>query len=99
MERERFKVILQQYQAQLSPAQSMALAEERREKLAQRKAVRKKRVCEKTPLHSSLVRDHVRKSSIKAAFPSQVPRTFSSQKLLATRRLIYQIINILATAD
>ncbi|XP_067101152.1 transcription factor A, mitochondrial [Osmerus mordax] len=43
VERERFKVILKQYQAQLSPAQSIALAEERREKLAQRKAVRKKR--------------------------------------------------------
>lgn len=43
IDRERFKVALQQYRAQLSPAQAAAQAEERRVKLAQRKVVRKKR--------------------------------------------------------
>lgn len=41
--RQQFKVDLQRYQAQLSPAQSAAQAEERRMRLAKRKAVRKKR--------------------------------------------------------
>lgn len=41
--RQQFKAELQRYQAQLSPAQTAAQAEERRMRLAKRKAVRKKR--------------------------------------------------------
>ncbi|KAM6951586.1 transcription factor A, mitochondrial [Aplochiton taeniatus] len=41
--RQQFKVDLQRYQAQLSPAQIAAQAEERKQRLAKRKAVRKKR--------------------------------------------------------
>ncbi|XP_045075137.1 transcription factor A, mitochondrial-like, partial [Coregonus clupeaformis] len=41
--REQFKVDLQRYQSQLSPAQAAALKEERRRRLAKRKAIRRKR--------------------------------------------------------
>lgn len=41
--REQFNVELQRYQAQLSPVQTLMQAEERRQRLAKRKATRKKR--------------------------------------------------------
>ncbi|XP_075890974.1 transcription factor A, mitochondrial [Nelusetta ayraudi] len=42
-DREKFKIDLQQYQAQLSPAQVQQQALEKRQRLAKRKAIRKKR--------------------------------------------------------
>lgn len=44
--REQFKVDLQHYQAQLTPAQLQQQSVEKRQKMAQRKAIRKKRVRE-----------------------------------------------------
>ncbi|KAI7796644.1 transcription factor A [Triplophysa rosa] len=41
--REQYKLVLQEYKAQLTPAQSAAIAEERKQKLAKRKAIRKKK--------------------------------------------------------
>lgn len=41
--REQYKLALQEYKAQLTPAQSAAIAEERKQKLAKRKAIRKKK--------------------------------------------------------
>ncbi|XP_066518773.1 transcription factor A, mitochondrial [Hoplias malabaricus] len=41
--KEQYKLDMQKYQAQLSPAQTAAMAEERRQKMAKRKAIRKKR--------------------------------------------------------
>lgn len=43
-DREKFKIDLQHYQAQLSPAQVQQQALEKRQRLAKRKAIRKKRV-------------------------------------------------------
>lgn len=41
--RDQYKLDLEKYKAQLSPAQSAAIAEERKQKLAKRKAIRKKK--------------------------------------------------------
>ncbi|XP_045543292.1 transcription factor A, mitochondrial-like isoform X2 [Salmo salar] len=41
--REQFKVDMQRYQSQLTPAQAAALKQERRRRLAKRKAIRRKR--------------------------------------------------------
>ncbi|KAF7705110.1 transcription factor A, mitochondrial [Silurus meridionalis] len=41
--REQYKVDMKAYQEQLTPAQSAALAEEKRQKMAKRRAIRKKR--------------------------------------------------------
>ncbi|XP_017570024.1 transcription factor A, mitochondrial [Pygocentrus nattereri] len=41
--KEQYKLDMQKYQAQLTPAQTAAIAEERRQKMAKRKAIRKKR--------------------------------------------------------
>ncbi|XP_056627221.1 transcription factor A, mitochondrial [Triplophysa dalaica] len=41
--REQYKLALQEYKAQLTPAQSAAIAEERKQKLAKRKAIRRKK--------------------------------------------------------
>ncbi|KAL6474711.1 hypothetical protein MHYP_G00157510 [Metynnis hypsauchen] len=41
--KEQYKLDLQKYQAELTPAQTAAIAEERRQKMAKRKAIRKKR--------------------------------------------------------
>lgn len=43
-ERERFKVELQKYQAQLTPDQLQQQTMEKRQRMAKRKAIRKKRV-------------------------------------------------------
>ncbi|XP_076154641.1 transcription factor A, mitochondrial [Alosa pseudoharengus] len=42
-ERNQYKTIMERYQAQLTPAQSAAMVEEKRQKRAKRKAIRKKR--------------------------------------------------------
>ncbi|XP_030629210.1 transcription factor A, mitochondrial [Chanos chanos] len=42
-DREQYKRAMERFQAQLSPAQSAALAEEKRQKMAKRRAIRKKR--------------------------------------------------------
>ncbi|KAG5262449.1 hypothetical protein AALO_G00275260 [Alosa alosa] len=42
-EQKRYKTIMERYQAQLTPAQSAAMVEEKRQKRAKRKAIRKKR--------------------------------------------------------
>lgn len=42
--REQYKVDKKTYQDQLSPAQTAAMAEEKRQKMAKRRAIRKKRV-------------------------------------------------------
>lgn len=42
-DREQYKLALQNYKAQLTPAQSAAIAEERKQKIAKRKAIRKKK--------------------------------------------------------
>ncbi|XP_036428106.1 transcription factor A, mitochondrial [Colossoma macropomum] len=41
--KEQYKLDMQKYEAQLTPAQTAAIAEERRQKMAKRKAIRKKR--------------------------------------------------------
>lgn len=41
--REQYKLALQEYKAQLTPAQSAAITEERKQKLAKRKAIRRKK--------------------------------------------------------
>ncbi|XP_051529730.1 transcription factor A, mitochondrial-like isoform X2 [Myxocyprinus asiaticus] len=41
--REQYKLAVEKYKAQLTPAQSAAIAEERRQKMAKRKAIRKKK--------------------------------------------------------
>ncbi|KAI4894823.1 hypothetical protein NFI96_016835 [Prochilodus magdalenae] len=41
--KEQYKLDVQNYQAQLTPAQTAAIAEEKRQKMAKRKAIRKKR--------------------------------------------------------
>ncbi|XP_076856737.1 transcription factor A, mitochondrial [Brachyhypopomus gauderio] len=43
IDREQYKVAMQKYQAQLTPEQTASIAEEKRQKRAKRKAIRKKR--------------------------------------------------------
>lgn len=42
--REQYKLALETYKAQLTPAQTAAIAEEKRQRVAKRKAIRRKKV-------------------------------------------------------